>query len=870
MVEVLNSIANFFKNIGGFLGVDLITIITLCLTVVIVFIGALVANFSVEVSTNRKVKQINKYLEVNPFITDENIVEFNRIMKHRMPRAMRYQWQTYMVNRDEKPSKFLTEDNCITKAFRTSAFMQTIKQVKYAIGILSVLSFTLILGALFSNSGAVISDASSVIEVLLKASLTPAIIILLAFIFTSLMNVKRNAVLNELFYNFDEMQHRLDNAVSTFPAFVDYEILFTKKEIAAGIPALQEYLKKRADYEQEQLEKARLSQVEHENYDFSKLGIKGTIIMDRAMKECEFYLGNRKILLADIDNLQSEKDLLTKNFEEKNRENQRKLRDIKESLDRLREKLNNTTNKIVGNEIIRQQADEVKKQQLVEKEMDEDNNQFTQEAKKLDDQIERKRAEIEKNKTLVENTLINDFKDYSDKIYDELKQIADSKVFEELSDLRDAKDNLEHELEDRERYIIQKNAMYDEKVKENESVQLLRTEIDELKRDLIIKNQEIIGANKEIESRMLELKTLQREIERLRKEKYHEVYRYFDTDGMEFFYDENGEPYYYDSEGRITYYTDAEKIKELKAQKKKAEANKQLEQENINRELVEANKVQKETKEEEIPAVEEDNKEPVQTEPEQAEETQVEEVKKETPEQEVKPVNALTDEDKILEEQFTEPEETQPEQEQIVEEPQQESPVELESLSNKEVEELNELLNETPTEVQEPNEAIQAPVNDSVSKDDIKQLEDAINEQNKKLEEQYSLLQEQLEKAEKVVEEPIAKEPKAKKPTKSKKAPAKKKKPSTKKSSTKKSAEKKPADKKPTTKKATTKPAQKKTTDKPKAKKPVVRQQKKQNKKDFVFKVKPSPKAEVDDNGIDLSGFNDLIVDQDKDKDKDK
>ena len=229
MLEILNAIANFFKNVGGFLGVDLISIIAFSLLVVIMFISALVANFSVESATNRKVKQINNYLTNNPFVTDENIVEFNRIMKHRMPRAMRYQWQRYMVNRDQKPSNYLTEDNCITKPFRTSAFLQALKQTKYAVGFLCVASFTLILGALFNNPTSVVANTSSVIEVLLKSLVTPSIIILVAFIFTSLMNAKRSAVLNELFYNFDAMQHALDRAVTTFPAFVDYEILFTRK-----------------------------------------------------------------------------------------------------------------------------------------------------------------------------------------------------------------------------------------------------------------------------------------------------------------------------------------------------------------------------------------------------------------------------------------------------------------------------------------------------------------------------------------------------------------------------------------------------------------------------------------------------------------
>ena len=367
MDKVIKAIVNFFTNVGTFLGADLVGVIGLALTLVVLLVAVIVSHFSIESKTNRKVKQINAYLLNNPFVTDENIVEFNRIMKTRIPKSMRYQWQKYMVNRKDKPSTYLSEENCITKPIRNSAFVQSLKQVKYIVSTLAILVFMFTLGVFYDST-------SSLVQILMNSAIVPALMIAIMLIYVSIMNSKRSMVVSDLIYNFVEMQHQLDRAVTTFPAFVDYEILFTRKEIVNGIPALQEYLQQRAEYEQEQLEKARLSQVEHVQYDFSKLGVKGTLIMDRAMKECEFFLGNRKTLMSDIDSLQSQKDLLAKNYEEKSRGNQRKLKDIKDTIERLREKLNTTTNKIVGNDIIRQQAEEVKKQQLIEKEMDDDAN----------------------------------------------------------------------------------------------------------------------------------------------------------------------------------------------------------------------------------------------------------------------------------------------------------------------------------------------------------------------------------------------------------------------------------------------------------------------------------------------------------------
>lgn len=882
MVEILNAIVNFFKNLGSKIGVDLITLIAFSVTAVILIVALIASYFSIEAVTNRKVKQINKYLLNNPFVTDENIVEFNRIMKTRIPRSMRYQWQKFMVNRKDKPSTYLSEENCITKPFRNSIFVQMLKQVKYIVAVVAIFAFAFILGAIPTAS-------ASLVEIILRSATVPMVIGIVTIIFLSLMDAKRNSLLNEVTYNFDEMQHALDRAVTTFPPFVDYEILFTRKEIVAGIPVLQEYLQQRAEYEQEELERARLSQVEHEQYDFSKLGIKGNLIMDRAMKECEFYLGNRKILLADIDSIQNQKDLITSSFEDKNRGNQRKLRDIKETIERLKEKLNTTTNKIVGNDIIRQQADEVKKQQLVEKEMEEDSNHYNQDIQKLDDQIARKRKEIEDNKKLVEATLINDFKDYSDKIYEELKKIADSHVFEEIDKLRADKDKLEHELEDREQYIIQKNALYDEKVKENDSYKDIQLVVEQLKKDIIIKDQEIFGANKENESRAKENKMLRAELERVKKDKYHEVYRYFDMDGVEFFYDENGEPYYYDGDGKMEYYQDAEKIKQLKSYKnrgKNGDDNPAVLTENV------------ETSSETNP-----NEQTIEQEPEK--ENSQNEVEISEPQEQN--LGLTNDELETLNSLESEPtEQSQNEglgltsdeiaslnalEEEIDEQPKQEvaeEPIKSEQSEQQKVEsEINEEIAQSePEKEQEEQYIILQPADDD---EDIsnkeQQLNSQIEEQNKILEQHHEELREQISQAVKAIEAykdeiSASKEEKPKKAA-TKKAGTKKKtstkKPTTKKkTTTKKTTTKKPATKKATsktstakkstaktsaTKKATaknTEPKVKTTMEENKTKSTTSKSTKPKQKKGFVFKVKKAPKG-IELEGFDISGFNELI-----------
>lgn len=833
MDKVIKTIINFFTNVGTFLGADLVGIIGLALTLVVLLIAVIVSHFSIESKTNRKVKQINAYLLNNPFVTDENIVEFNRIMKTRIPKSMRYQWQKYMVNRKDKPSTYLTEENCITKPMRNSAFVQSLKQVKYIVSILAILVFMFTLGVFYDST-------SSLIQVLMNSAVVPALMIAIMLVYVSIMNSKRSIVVSDLIYNFDEMQHQLDRAVTTFPAFVDYEILFTRKEIVNGIPALQEYLQQRAEYEQEQLEKARLSQVEHVQYDFSKLGVKGTLIMDRAMKECEFFLGNRKTLMSDIDSLQSQKDLLAKNYEEKSRGNQRKLKDIKDTIERLREKLNTTTNKIVGNDIIRQQAEEVKKQQLIEKEMDDDANHYDQEVKKLDNQMAMKRQEIEDNRKLVETTLVNDFKDYSDKIYDELKNIAESKVFEEIDSLKADKEKLERELEDREKYIIQKNAMYDEKVKENDSFKDLNIEVEQLKKDIIIKDQEIIGANKEIESRIKELSTMQREIDRLKKEKYHEVYRYFDTEGREFFYDEKGEPFYFDADGRAVYYTDADTIRRLKGYKHDEE--KEVKPEENKPVVLPMNEPVKPVIAEEVIA---ESEEPVvKEEPKQEQvEQKAEEVALSTDE-----LNSLVDDKKddgdegsVLTENAQEPEKEElPMVENSVEPELPEStdkPAEIQ-------EPVQEIANEElPVQEEQPKE----PSQESQSTEDI---DKQIDEQNKLLEKQFQDFQNSITEAEKKLEKMDKKVSALEDEHK--------------KNSDKSKQESKPQTTKAKPKKKRQLPTRKKEDLNKRRKVKDFNAQEKKTKRakgELVFKVKKTPKT-GDNDGMDLTGFSELFGDE--------
>ena len=313
LLEVFDSIINLFGQASEFLGLSWLSVIGLSLMLLTVVVSFIVTQFSIEMKTARAVNKVNKYLELNPFITDENLVEFNKLMKH-IPAPMRLQWQQFMVNRDKKPSEFFTEHNCIEKPFKTSAYASQLVAVKVSTVCLSILLF-LFGSAYFVRTNNATFSFSSV----LSCVLVPGVIALVGALYSFFLRSRRNSTLSDLYYNFADYQKYMDRACNSLPEYVDYEILFTRKEIVSGIPVLQEYLRQRALYEQEQINKAKESQVQHEHYDFSSLGINGSLIMEKSMEQCEFFTGNRKRIEAEISNIQGEKDILQRQNDEKNK-----------------------------------------------------------------------------------------------------------------------------------------------------------------------------------------------------------------------------------------------------------------------------------------------------------------------------------------------------------------------------------------------------------------------------------------------------------------------------------------------------------------------------------------------------------------------
>jgi len=867
----LDIFSTIIETIGAWaeaIGLGWIVVIGLSLILLAIIISFVCTQFSIELKTLRAVNRVNKYLELNPFVSEDNLVEFNKLMK-RIPSTMRKQWQEFMVSRDKKPSEFFTDQNCIERPFKASSYQSHMAGVRTSIICISLISF------IFASSYFVSGESNTQISFLNIVSIffLSAVSLAVGELYLLFLKARRNSIISDVYENFSSFQKYIDRATSTLPEYIDYEILFTRKEITAGIPVLQEYLQQRALFEQEQIKKAKESQVVHENYDFSSLGINGSLVMEKAMRVSEQFIGNKNGTRAYIEELEGQRDLLEKNYDEKAKVAQRKLRDIQETLDRLKEKLDATTNLIVGNDLRKQRENEIQKQRQIEKESLEDSRKFEEEKKKINEQIEAKRAEIEEDRKRAETSLNSEFKSYADKIYAELKAIVDEQSKEHIDELSAESVKLQQELEERDRIIVEKNALYDEKCelveqyeqKFNEQDAVIVEQSEKLSQVDSIdneRNKELFSVKKELESRKIEIVKKDELIEN-QKEYIRSLKSKKHITGDEVFADDDGTLFFIDEEGN----------------KKLVKSSEEALMESNSVELVNDEKVEENLQQSEPESLVEESGEshyvgPIDFDNNDLEDELSQQVEQKlgVPEEEPKVEGDLEE----LKAQFHKPVydfqwENSNSQSAASEEERQEKEKEKAELDKEKASKktskkdekklrakgtkktkLDESKVEPSAKDKSKEEVKQEQVNEK--KDDIEELDKLIEEQNAKLEEQNQNLSKQLEDTQKVAKE----EPKSKS-KKSSKKPSKKKSASKKPASKKKSVEKKPVAKKPVEKKVS------------KSKKESA---KKSNGKKSSPKKEPAKKskqASVDTSAVDLNlaQFNEQLKNMLKDIDND-
>ncbi|MDD2445695.1 MAG: hypothetical protein PHX09_02675 [Clostridia bacterium] len=436
---ILSEIQRLLGQIFVSIDWDIVFFIGIGFQILITIFFIIKSHYAYEMRIVRKLVKLNTWLSRNQYIDSNNLLAFNDLMK-KTPKLLRYHWHQYMLYREKEPSFYMSPYNCIEKPLKTSSFKSNIKNY-------TLLSFSF---AFFIFVFSIVGLGSTEFEFLYlaKALITSVVVVLLCTVFVLILRARENRNLSALYQYFHYFNRFMDRAVTTMPPYVDFEVLFTNKEIRRGIPVLNEYLEKRARQEAEELEKARLYAIEHEVFDFSEAGLNGSLVLDRAMKESETYLNIRQRLLSEIEQFEGEIESLKRNYENTQREYEKRMQTSKENISRLRKQQEESTNRIESNYIKKQQSDEIKKQEQLEKDHDSATFRFNQEMEVLVAEIDSRRADLEERRKYVEEALKAEYQTFSLKMYKSISEIIEDKNKQEKENLISVKDEIAEQLED--------------------------------------------------------------------------------------------------------------------------------------------------------------------------------------------------------------------------------------------------------------------------------------------------------------------------------------------------------------------------------------------------------------------------------------
>lgn len=534
--NIFSGVLDLFKNLGNFF-VDkvgstyqpsaVLFFIALGAFFIYVIITIIRTSYSYESRLIKSIDQLNMYFYKNPQITEDNLIEFNNKMKQ-VPKAVRVQWQLYMLNRDKPASEYLTLENCVERPMKTTTYKHSVKTINIIFDIFIVFLF------IVSFAGLVFLMGDGQLGIAFYyAFVMPFLIFVFKSIFMIFLNVRFDATVADLYNNFNVFQRGLDKATTTLPAYIDYEVLFTKKEIKASIPILQDYIEKRERMEKEELARAKDARVEHEKYDFSSVGFDASILLDRIAKECEIFINNKKRLSFEVGQVEEEIRILKINFEEKSKDNLKQQQLCRENLERLRLSAENSIGRVTANTIRKQQEIELKRQEDLETEMRKMQEEFDKQLAELNAKVTNLEDEQVNKKKNIEFAVISEFKTYADKIYAKLEEEAKKNQENEYNKIVEAKNSIAEELKGA--YLIIEN--------KNREIEELNDALRDKDAELQSKEQELLVKSEAIERITGEISEKAQELVRTRNAKINNK----DVKEPEPIYDENGG--YYDDEG---------------------------------------------------------------------------------------------------------------------------------------------------------------------------------------------------------------------------------------------------------------------------------------------------------------------------------
>ena len=375
------------------------------------------------------VVSFNRYFKNHPFINEDNLVEVNNRFKQ-VPKTLRYSWQEYMLNRDRQPSEYINSVTCIDQPTRSSSYKNISNTVLFITIMVSIFTaianfacvYALEKGPADPNVSVMETVVITTFEGFFEIFLFPLIYLFVGLFVVTFLKLLESSRYADLYYEFHEFERYLNKACSTMPSFVDYEVLFTPREIRDAIPVLHDYLEKRALQEQREAEEAEMNANHFEKFNFEPVGVESSLLLDRAMMEGEKYFNFKRGLSERINSKEQEMFNYQKSFDEVTKDYERKSQAVRENMASITEQLNATSVKIEANYLKKRYNEEQQKQQQLEKDYEYSRINFEKQQKDLEQEIAQLSAEIKEKKEQVEENMMSECRSYSNKVWGEINK----------------------------------------------------------------------------------------------------------------------------------------------------------------------------------------------------------------------------------------------------------------------------------------------------------------------------------------------------------------------------------------------------------------------------------------------------------------
>lgn len=441
MLSLLNSIdgtlRTFFSQLtealgfGGYLG------LVLGVEAFFILLFVVKSAFSYEARLKRCIDKCNKWLFRYKKIDENNIKDFNKIIK-KGPKRLVYYWQQFILYRDGGPSAYLSEENVIEKPLKTSSWVSNIKNLGMLTVVWSVIAF--IFGA--SSQSARGFD----IDTIVIALVLPCLSALLGVIAIIILKGRRVMNLDDIYHIYHLFSRFLTNATIDLTPYLDFNLLFTQKEIENGNPQLREYYEARARKIKEEFEEAQKNDAPLQTYEFENVGVDGSLLLNRAMRESELYINKKNATLSKIAQIESQKEALRRNFEDVQMSLQRQIQASKENIQKLIEQQAATTNRIEAGLLKNQQQKEVNKNAQLQKDYEKEEERYLRSKAELDGELDKLKEELDKGASDVQKAMSNEYQTFFEKVMKSAYQVAEAKVKEEKQTLASERDKNEEEL----------------------------------------------------------------------------------------------------------------------------------------------------------------------------------------------------------------------------------------------------------------------------------------------------------------------------------------------------------------------------------------------------------------------------------------